>query len=210
MRNWIVLLIGLALAGCATPPDSSPTPSPVAQTPSSRQQAEAFAAEIIAWTTPEQAWARVHPECIQQLEGEKKAQVEKDIDFWLNFKGRKEAQLIEYQEKPSAWKTYPVKPDFMLVYEKVPVWPIVEQDGKWFVVLGVPTEAALKAEREVKLSDSEAQAVAKQALADLSPELRAELVSMLEEDKLIAAIKRFREVHPHSLRVCKLVVDQLR
>lgn len=199
-----------ALTACAPPPAPGSTPSPVAPTPSAQERAQAFAAEIVAWKTPEEAWARVHPECVKLLEGDKRAVVEKDIDFWLNFKGHKDTQLMGYQEQTSAWKTYPVKPDFVLVYEKVPVWPIVEQDGQWFVSLGIPTDAALQAEREVKLSEPEAQAVAKKALAELSPELRQELKTLLKEDKLIAAIKRFREVHPHSLRVCKLVIDQLR
>lgn len=210
MRNWILLLITVALAACASPPTPGSKPTPVAETPSVRERAEAFAGEVVAWKTPEEAWARVHPECVKLLEGDKRALVEKDIDFWIHFKGHKEAKLMEYQEQPSAWKTYPVKPDFVLVYEKVPVWPIVEQDGQWFVSLGIPTEAALQAEREVKLSEPEAQAVAKKALGEMSPELRQELDTLLKEEKLIAAIKRFREVHPHSLRVCKLVIDQLR
>lgn len=212
LRIALGILIVLAM-GCSNDrprPVASTTPASTSTPDRIHNLEKTVLDEARTWKTPDDVWARVHSGCKEALSEKHKTRALKGISGLMAVSKDGPRVLDAHTATPSPSYTYPVSPTHVvLTTDGLPMYFIAVEGDEWHVVLTKPTEAGEKAQAEYNLSDDELKILVKKIADELTQEQRAQLVATLKSKGKIAAIKELRKMSAHSLKVQKMVVEQL-
>ena len=217
MRALLFLVLVL-FVGCQPRPTASvesASPKAPAMTPqASPTGVGADALETIkGWQSADQAWDKVHPQVLKQVQEEDKERIlllfKSGID--LREKTAESLKLLPATAEQTLRRTFPVLPtdDVVLGENEVSIFQLKIEGSDWYLTPWLTSEAAAAAAKDPQTTPDEKRALALKILEALSPDQKALLNEEIQSGSKIEAIRALQEMDAHDLTILNLVIEKI-
>ena len=177
--------------------------------------------EAVQAKDPDRVKRLFHPKVLACLNEQTRDYFDNILANETRFEGRRPyrvIQIVALLGPPPDWLpadsfSYPIQPTYQVeveLGETTLVRYLAPANGSWYEVYPCPNEKGIALMHERMAKAKEQRARAEQLASELKDPLLAELKDLINQNRTIDAVKRYREATGTDLTTARMVVDVVR